>query len=58
MLGSLAMLSSLAMAHTAAAEPVVLDRIVAVVNDDIILSSDLDLWMLYDDAASTVKMLA
>ncbi|PRP91659.1 peptidyl-prolyl cis-trans isomerase SurA [Enhygromyxa salina] len=33
----------------AAAEGVVLDRIVAVVNDDIILSSDLDLWMMYDD---------
>jgi peptidyl-prolyl cis-trans isomerase SurA len=33
----------------AAAEPVVLDRIVAVVNDDIILLSDLDLWMLYDE---------
>jgi peptidyl-prolyl cis-trans isomerase SurA len=32
-----------------AAEGVVLDRIVAVVNDDIILESDLDLWMVYDD---------
>lgn len=31
------------------AEPVVLDRIVAVVNDDIILQSDLDKWMMYDD---------
>jgi peptidyl-prolyl cis-trans isomerase SurA len=36
-------------ARSAAAEPVVLDRIVAVVNDDIILQSDLDLWMLYDE---------
>lgn len=33
----------------AAAGPVVLDRIVAVVNDDLILESDLDLWMMYDD---------
>jgi peptidyl-prolyl cis-trans isomerase SurA len=45
----LGMLGMLGMARVAAAEPVVLDRIVAVVNDDIILSSDLDLWMLYDD---------
>lgn len=36
-------------ARSAAAEPVVLDRIVAVVNDDIILQSDLDEWMLYDE---------
>lgn len=42
-------LLSLSIARVAAGEPVVLDRIVAVVNDDIILSSDLDLWMLYDD---------
>jgi peptidyl-prolyl cis-trans isomerase SurA len=34
---------------TAQAEAVVLDRIVAVVNDHIILESDLDLWMVYDD---------
>jgi peptidyl-prolyl cis-trans isomerase SurA len=33
----------------AAAEGVVLDRIVAVVNDEIILASDLDLWMVYDE---------
>lgn len=33
----------------AAAEGVVLDRIVAVVNDQIILESDLDLWMVYDE---------
>lgn len=33
----------------AAAEGVVLDRIVAVVNDEIILESDLDLWMVYDE---------
>ncbi len=32
-----------------AGEPVVLDRIVAVVNDEIILQSDLDLWMVYDE---------
>ena len=36
-------------ARPARADPVVLDRIVAVVNDDIILQSDLDLWMMYDD---------
>ena len=36
-------------ARGAAAEPVMLDRIVAVVNDDIILQSDLDSWMLYDE---------
>jgi peptidyl-prolyl cis-trans isomerase SurA len=45
----LGLLGTLGIARTAAAEPVVLDRIVAVVNDDIILASDLDLWMLYDD---------
>lgn len=39
----------LLVARIAVGEPVVLDRIVAVVNDDIILASDLDLWMLYDD---------
>lgn len=33
----------------AAAEGVVLDRIVAVVNDEIILDSDLQLWMVYDE---------
>ena len=36
-------------ARPARADPVVLDRIVAVVNDDLILQSDLDLWMMYDD---------
>lgn len=36
-------------ASAAADDGVVLDRIVAVVNDDIILASDLDLWMLYDE---------
>jgi peptidyl-prolyl cis-trans isomerase SurA len=40
---------ALLVARGAAAEPVVLDRIVAVVNDDIILESDLDHWMMYDD---------
>jgi peptidyl-prolyl cis-trans isomerase SurA len=49
LIASLTLAGSLAMPRVAAAEPVVLDRIVAVVNDDIILSSDLDLWMLYDD---------
>jgi peptidyl-prolyl cis-trans isomerase SurA len=48
-LGMLAMLAMLAMPRVAEAEPAVLDRIVAVVNDDIILASDLELWMLYDD---------
>lgn len=33
----------------ARAEGVVLDRIVAVVNDDIVLESDLDMWMVYDE---------
>ena len=33
----------------ARAEGVVLDRIVAVVNDGIILESDLDLWLMYDE---------
>ena len=33
----------------ARAEAQVLDRIVAVVNDDIILESDLALWMMYDE---------
>lgn len=32
-----------------AAASVTLDRIVAVVNDSIILESDLDLWMMYDE---------
>jgi peptidyl-prolyl cis-trans isomerase SurA len=45
----LALAPVLLAAREAAGEPVVLDRIVAVVNDDIILQSDLDLWMLYDD---------
>jgi peptidyl-prolyl cis-trans isomerase SurA len=34
----------------AQAAGVVLDRVVAVINDDIILDSDLDLWMVYDEA--------
>jgi peptidyl-prolyl cis-trans isomerase SurA len=33
----------------AEAAGVVLDRIVAVVNDQVILESDLDLWMVYDE---------
>ena len=33
----------------ASAEGVVLDRVVAVVNDNIILESDLDAWMMFDD---------
>lgn len=37
---------------SAAAEGMVLDRIVAVVNDQIILDSDLDLWMVYDDVVA------
>jgi peptidyl-prolyl cis-trans isomerase SurA len=39
----------LVVSHEAAAEGVVLDRIIAVVNDEIILESDLDLWMVYDE---------
>lgn len=49
LLASLTLAPVLLVARVAAGEPVVLDRIVAVVNDDIILASDLDLWMLYDD---------
>lgn len=39
----------IAAAPKVAAEGVVLDRVVAVVNDEIILESDLDLWMIYDE---------
>lgn len=49
MFALLSLTPTLLVGRGAAAEPVVLDRIVAVVNDDIILQSDLDLWMLYDD---------
>ncbi|MCA9698768.1 MAG: SurA N-terminal domain-containing protein, partial [Myxococcales bacterium] len=31
------------------AEPVVLDRVVAVVDDEIILQSDLDRWLMFDE---------
>lgn len=48
-LPALSLAATLLVGQAAHAEPVVLDRIVAVVNDDIILSSDLDLWMMYDD---------
>lgn len=50
LLATLAASSLTAASSARAAEPVVLDRIVAVVNDDIILNSDLDKWMLYDEA--------
>lgn len=40
----------------AAAEGVVLERVVAVVNDEIILESDLDLWMVYDEEVSAELM--
>jgi peptidyl-prolyl cis-trans isomerase SurA len=33
----------------ASADPQVLDRVVAVVDDEIILESDLDLWLIFDD---------
>lgn len=33
----------------ASADPVILDRVVAIVDDEIILQSDLDLWLVYDD---------
>jgi peptidyl-prolyl cis-trans isomerase SurA len=49
LLALLALAPVLLAARDAAGEPVVLDRIVAVVNDDIILLSDLDSWMLYDE---------
>ncbi|MFO7565036.1 MAG: peptidyl-prolyl cis-trans isomerase [Enhygromyxa sp.] len=49
--GSLGLLELVAPAE-AAAEGMVLDRIVAVVNDQIILDSDLDLWMVYDERVS------
>jgi parvulin-like peptidyl-prolyl isomerase len=48
-LPALSLVAMMFVGHVAHAEPVVLDRIVAVVNDDIILDSDLDLWMMYDD---------
>jgi len=31
------------------AEPVVLDRVVAVIDDEIILQSDLDRWLMFDE---------
>jgi peptidyl-prolyl cis-trans isomerase SurA len=31
------------------ADPLVLDRVVAVVDDEIVLESDLDLWLIFDD---------
>lgn len=33
----------------AAADPLVLDRVVAVVDDEIVLESELDLWLIFDD---------
>ncbi|KIG12140.1 Peptidyl-prolyl cis-trans isomerase SurA [Enhygromyxa salina] len=48
-LSALSLVATALIGGPAHAEPVVLDRIVAVVNDDIILDSDLDLWMMYDD---------
>lgn len=33
----------------ASADPVILDRIVAVVGDDVILQSDLERWLMFDD---------
>ena len=51
-------LISLIMQTEAAAEGMVLDRVVAVVNDDIILESDLALWMVYDeDVAAEMQKL-
>nr|WP_255216472.1 peptidylprolyl isomerase [Pseudenhygromyxa sp. WMMC2535] len=34
---------------SAAADPVVLDRVVAVINDGVILQSDLDRWLMFDE---------
>ena len=48
-LPALSLVATMLVGQAAHADPVVLDRIVAVVNDDIILNSDLDLWMMYDD---------
>lgn len=36
-------------APAASSGPVILDRVVAVVDDEIILQSDLDMWLVYDD---------
>lgn len=41
--------SLLAPSEAAGEDAVVLDRIVAVVNNQILLESDLDLWMVYDE---------
>jgi peptidyl-prolyl cis-trans isomerase SurA len=49
LIASLTLAPVLLVSRVAVGEPVVLDRIVAVVNDDVILASDLDLWMLYDE---------
>ncbi len=43
-------------AVAAEGEAVVLDRIVAVVNDQIVLDSDLDLWMVYDEEIAAQLM--
>jgi hypothetical protein len=36
-------------AGPSSADPLVLDRVVAVVDDEIVLESDLDLWLIFDD---------
>jgi peptidyl-prolyl cis-trans isomerase SurA len=40
---------ALAIPSEAEADPMVLDRVVAVVDDEIVLESDLDLWLIFDD---------
>lgn len=42
--------TAIAIPSVADADPLVLDRVVAVVDDQIVLESDLDLWLIYDDA--------
>ncbi|MFV8753796.1 peptidylprolyl isomerase [Nannocystaceae bacterium ST9] len=47
---ALALAAPLALvAGSSSADPLVLDRVVAVVDDEIVLESDLDLWLIFDD---------
>jgi peptidyl-prolyl cis-trans isomerase SurA len=41
--------AGLSFPSVASADPQILDRVVAVVDDQIVLESDLDLWLIYDD---------
>ncbi len=46
---ALALGSMMVTPSVASADPLILDRVVAVVDDEIVLESDLDLWMVFDD---------